>query len=117
MIKGELITRSTVWISMIAYTLGTMLFAVRGSRINLDAFVRVLWSIAVLALIAHFATAFHFYHDWNQASAYRETARQTAEVFGLNWGGGLFINCAFLFYGLLISVVVAEVSIHTDNGL
>ena len=21
-----------------------------------------------------------------------ETARQTAEVFGINWGGGLFIN-------------------------
>ena len=96
MIKGELITRSTVWLSILAYTLGSVLFAARGSRINLDAFVRIIWSLACLALIAHFAAAFNFYHGWNQASAYRETARQTAEVFGVNWGGGLFINYSVL---------------------
>ena len=37
-----------------------------------------------------------FYHEWSHTSAYRDTARQTAEVFGLDWGGGLYINYTFL---------------------
>jgi hypothetical protein len=44
--------------------------------------------------VTHFISAFHFYHSWSQQSAYIETARQTAEVFRINWGGGLFINYA-----------------------
>jgi hypothetical protein len=40
--------------------------------------------------------AFHYYHHWSHAAAYRETARQTAELTGLEWGGGLFINYALL---------------------
>jgi len=47
-----------------------------------------------MALLAHFICAFQFYHAWSHASAYNETARQTSEVFGINWGGGLFINYA-----------------------
>jgi hypothetical protein len=46
------------------------------------------------ALLAHFVFAFDFYHAWSHQSAYVETARQTAEVFAINWGGGLFINYA-----------------------
>ena len=30
------------------------------------------------------------------AAAYADTAQQTQELFGLNWGGGLFINYALL---------------------
>ena len=47
-------------------------------------------------MLAHFVSAFHFYHDWSHAAAYRDTARQTREVFGLDWGGGVFINYALL---------------------
>jgi hypothetical protein len=54
-----------------------------------------------VSLLAHVACAYHFYHNWSQAAAYRETARQTAEVTGLDWGGGLFIN-----YALVIGWVV-----------
>src|SRR5262249_21730004 len=43
-------------------------------------------------LLTHVAFAFHYYHGWSHTAAYRETARQTAEVVGLDWGGGLFIN-------------------------
>ena len=57
------------------------------------------------------ASAYHFYHNWSQAAAYRETARQTAEVTGLVWGGGLFIN-----YALIIGWVV-DVALWRLRGL
>ena len=86
---GELLTRSTIWISIVAYTIGCVLFATRRDRP-----ARLAWTIGCAALVAHFAFAFNFYHAWSHQSAYIETARQTAQVFGMNWGGGLFINYA-----------------------
>jgi hypothetical protein len=46
--------------------------------------------------MVHVAFAYHFYHHWSQDAAYRETARQTAEVTGLKWGGGLYFNYALM---------------------
>jgi hypothetical protein len=53
-----------------------------------------MWTTGCAALVAHFICAFQFYHAWSHESAYRDTTRQTAEVFAINWGGGLFINYA-----------------------
>jgi hypothetical protein len=53
---------------------------------------RWLWTGACVMLWIHVACAFQFQHRWSQAAAYAHTARQTAEFFGLNWGGGLYFN-------------------------
>ena len=93
---GEFLTRATIWITIVAYAAGSVLFAWARGRTAWDSAARVVWTIAVVSLIAHFICAYQFYHDWSHDSAYRDTARQTDEVVGLNWGGGLFINYAFL---------------------
>src|SRR5438876_5398952 len=96
MSRGELLTRITIWIALGGYALGTITGLVsRGSQ-RWQPLARWVWTVGCLGLLAHVACAFHYYHGWSQASAYRETARQTAEVFGLNWGGGLFVNYAFV---------------------
>ena len=89
--SGEFLTHSTIWISIFAYAVGCVVFATARDR---DRWVRLAWTIGCAALVAHFVSAFQFYHSWSQSSAYHETARQTAAVVGLNWGGGLFINYA-----------------------
>jgi hypothetical protein len=89
--SGEFLTHSTIWISIFAYALGCVVFATARDR---DRWVRLAWTIGCAALVAHFISAFQFYHSWSQSSAYHETARQTAAVVGLNWAGGLFINYA-----------------------
>ena len=89
--SGELLTRSTIWISIVAYTIGCVVFA---TARDADRWVRLAWTTGCAALVAHFICAFNYYHAWSQQSAYLETARQTAEVFRINWGGGLFINYA-----------------------
>jgi hypothetical protein len=89
MSSGELLTRGTIWIAILAYTAGSVIFATARGH---DRWARLVWTTGCAALLAHFACAFNFYHAWSQSSAYSETARQTAAVVGINWGGGLFIN-------------------------
>lgn len=95
---GELLTRTAIWISILAYAFGSAIFA---TTRRYDQWVRLAWTIGCVALLAHFAAAFNFYHAWSQASAYSETARQTAEVFRINWGGGLFINYAVALFWIV----------------
>lgn len=95
MSSGELVTRSTIWIAIAAYTLGCVVFATARRQSDGDRWARVAWTIGCVALVAHYLVAFNFYHAWSHASAYSETARRTAEVFRINWGGGLFINYGF----------------------
>ena len=42
------------------------------------------------------AYAFAFYHDWSHRAAYEQTARETAETVGIDWGGGIYFNYALL---------------------
>jgi hypothetical protein len=94
MSSGEFLTRSTIWISILSYALGCVLFAMASRQTQLDRWVRLAWTIGCAALILHFICAFQFFHSWSHESAYVDTARQTAAVFRINWGGGLFINYA-----------------------
>ena len=57
---------------------------------------RVAWTVACVLLVTHVLAAFHFEHNWNHTAALRHTAEQTARVTGINWGGGLYFNYAFL---------------------
>lgn len=94
MSSEEFLTRSTIWTSILAYAIGWVIFANSQRRAGRDRWVRFAWTAGCAALVAHFICAFSFYHAWSHASAYVETARQTAEVVRINWGGGLFINYA-----------------------
>ena len=93
---GEFLTRATIWITIVAYAVGSVIFALSRGRSRWDSATRLIWTIAVASLIAHFICAYQFYHHWSHDSAYIDTARQTEAVTGLNWGGGLFINYAFI---------------------
>lgn len=94
MSSGEFLTRSTIWISILSYAIGAIVFAMARGRASFDRWARLAWTTGCTALIVHFICAFNFYHAWSHESAYADTARQTAEVIRVNWGGGLFINYA-----------------------
>jgi len=81
-------TRWTIWIALALYV--AALGARPASRLRQWA-----WTLGCLFYLAHVAAAFHFYHHWSHAAAYQHTARRTAEVMGLDWGGGLYWNYAF----------------------
>jgi hypothetical protein len=57
---------------------------------------RAFWTAGAALLIVHSVAVFHFIHHWSQDAALEHTARQTAALTGLDWGGGLFVNYAFI---------------------
>ena len=56
---------------------------------------RAVYTFGLLTFLVHIWCAFQYSYGWSHAVAYRETARQTDELFGVNWGGGLYLNYAF----------------------
>jgi hypothetical protein len=93
--RGELLTRLTIWLTLIAYALGAATLLLAHGRAHLLARARWAWTVGCMFFLAHVVCAFGFFHGWSHAAAYRETARQTAELTGLRWGGGLFLNYLF----------------------
>ena len=55
-------------------------------------------------MVLHVAGSFEFFHHWSHSVAYRETERQTAELFRVRWGGGLYLNYVFVAVWLTDSV-------------
>ena len=99
--SGEFLTRFAVWIVLACYATGSAVFALSHKRRKWDSAARLAWTIACAGLVAHVACAFHFYHGWSEDAAYRETARQTAAVTGLNWGGGIYVNYAVVLFWIV----------------
>jgi hypothetical protein len=96
MSNGEFLTRFSIWVTLGGYFIGATALALSRRKPGLKSFARWAWTIACFSLLVHVAFAYQFYHHWSQDAAYRETARQTAEVTGLNWGGGLYFNYALM---------------------
>lgn len=56
---------------------------------------RLLWTAGCALYLVHVWSAFEFKHAWSHAKALEDTARQTADMFGVNWGGGVWFNYLF----------------------
>jgi MFS family permease len=89
----EIALRGTIWLSLLAWLLGEWQ---RSPRRDPVAAGRWAWTLGALAAVVHSALAFHLRYGWSHAAASAETERQTVEVTGLAWGGGIFFNYAFL---------------------
>jgi hypothetical protein len=92
---GELLTRWTVRLAVMLYAAALALRIAAQERQAWLAAARLAWTVGFVLYLVHVACAFHFYHDWSHRAAYEATARRTAEVVGLAWGGGLYANYAF----------------------
>ena len=53
---------------------------------------RIVTTLAFSACLLHVWCAFNYLYQWSHAIACRDTARQTAELFGIQWGDGLYLN-------------------------
>jgi uncharacterized membrane protein len=87
---SDLLIRWSIRIALAFYVLALLLRI--GRR---DRQARFAWTTGCIAFLLHVAAAFHFVHHWSHDAAYVETARQTVEVVGLDWGGGVYFNYLF----------------------
>ncbi|HEX5218693.1 MAG TPA: hypothetical protein VFZ59_03935 [Verrucomicrobiae bacterium] len=90
---AEWLTRGTVWLALTLYVAAEL--AVAFKRGVAGGLARGLNTVGVAVYVLHVVCAFHFYHQWSHSVAYADTARQTAEFSGWNWGGGLYVNYLF----------------------
>lgn len=116
---GELLTKLTIWLALLAYTIGTAFFlrAHRPERFLTPT--RWSWTLGCALFLIHVACAFQFYHHWSHADAYRETARQTAELTGSPSGGGIYINYVFAaaWLAVVLQMWLAPESIRTSRWI
>jgi hypothetical protein len=87
------IVRATILLATVLWAAAESLQLVRPRRWRL---ARTLWTAGVLLAAVHAAAAMHLVHGWDHDAALEATARQTAAVVGLDWGGGLYVNYAFV---------------------
>jgi hypothetical protein len=85
----------TIWLALLALTA-----AEAGRRPAFSGRAPAGWldtvSFAGLALlVVHIALAYAVRHGWSHDAAVRATAAQTAAVYGLDWGGGIYVNYLF----------------------
>jgi hypothetical protein len=87
---GDSLTRWSALASLALYTAALGLRLLRHPRP-----ARTSWTLGFLFFAGHMVAAFHFHHHWSHDEAYAFTARQTAAMTGLDWGGGLYANYIF----------------------
>ena len=91
---GDALMRLTIAGSIVCYAAAEYLwFTRRRAAFRGRAW---LWTAAAALCIVHSALAFAVHHRWSHDAALRQTAAQTAAVTGIAWGGGLYVNYAFL---------------------
>src|SRR4051812_41967809 len=100
MTAGELATKLTVWLALAAYAVATAILV----RSPASPRARGLWTLGCGFYLAHVLCAFGFFHHWSHGAAYQATARQTRELVGWEWGGGLFVN--YLFTAIWVADVL-----------
>src|SRR5262249_50493191 len=83
---------ATIWAALALFVAGEA-----GKRLRREAPWAWPASVAGALLCAvHIVIAMGFRHHWSNASAIEETARQTASVYGVAWGGGVYVNYLFV---------------------
>jgi hypothetical protein len=83
---------ATIWISL------TLFVAGEAGRLRRPA-PNWAWPVSLagaLLCAIHIAIAMGHHHHWSHSAAVEETARQTASVYGVAWGGGVYVNYLFV---------------------
>ncbi len=55
-----------------------------------------LWTVGFVFFLMHVLAAYHFQYQWSHIAAVMETAQQTKEQIGVEFGGGIYFNFLFL---------------------
>ena len=93
---GDLLLRWTIRLSLALYVLVLAAWLWRPTQPRFARAMRWVWTLGCLLALAHAVCAFQFVHGWSHAAALEATARQTQQLLGIAYGGGLYWNYAFL---------------------
>jgi hypothetical protein len=90
---GTSVVRATILVATVLWAWAEVLKIRRPAVVEPT---RRVWTAAFGFALLHAVAAFQVAYGWSHAAALVDTARQTAAVTGLSWGGGIFANYLFL---------------------
>jgi hypothetical protein len=88
----------TIWGALAMFVAVEALSRGTGGGVPAGRLFRLAAASGVLLLVAHIVMAMGARHGWSHDAAVRQTAAQTADVYGLAWGGGVYVN--YIFAGI-----------------
>ena len=86
----------TVRLGILCFTAVLGVWAAGCTGPAIDRYLRWVWTGGWFLFFFHMLAAFHFQHHWSHAHAVADTARQTLELIGWEFGGGVYFNYLFL---------------------
>ena len=89
---GLAVVRATMLLATVLWAWTEVLKIRRPSAIEP---ARALWTAGAALAVVHALLAFEVTYAWSHDAAFIDTARRTAAVTGIAWGGGIFVNYLF----------------------
>jgi hypothetical protein len=89
---------ASVWAAIVLYAAGEAGKAA-ALRAAANAPLRwpwLVWTTGAVLLLLHILLALHVRHAWSHASVVASVREQTRSIYGVNWGGGVWVNYLFL---------------------
>jgi hypothetical protein len=87
---------STIWISLLLFVAAQHGLRQPARVLRPAGWVQAANAIGLALCVAHITLAMGWVHGWSHELASAATAMQTKSVYGLRWGGGLFVNYLFV---------------------
>jgi hypothetical protein len=86
----------TVWLAVTCFVAGQAGQRIAVTTGRTPAWAWPVWSAGALVCVVHALLAFGVRYGWTHERAVSATAEQTAAVYGIRWGGGVYVNYVFL---------------------
>lgn len=93
---GMVIIVWTIRLSLLCFFATLFGWTWRRDDKRFNDWLRITWTLGFVLFVAHVLSAFHFHHHWDHQAAINETASQTRETIGLEFGGGVYFNHLFM---------------------
>lgn len=91
---------ATIWVALAGFVAGQAGVGRHRRTASAPHWLWPIWCFGLIACVVHILLAMGSHHHWSHASAVADTARQTEAVYGLAWGGGLYVNYLFVIVWL-----------------
>ena len=100
---GPILTKTTAWLALTAYTASRVCDAWSKGGAAATA-ARILLTLGAGLFAAHVASAFSVFYGWSHQLALDDTARQARDVTGWSAGWGIYLNYLFLFSWVVMAL-------------
>jgi hypothetical protein len=96
MIPLDIVLYGTIWLGLLLFVVGQLGQRTIATGGNMCACTSWLWFGGAMLCAIHMMVALGLRHGWSHQASVEATAAQTAAVYGLYWGEGIYFNYLFV---------------------